>query len=224
MLFCESVRHLNICDGLSCINCTIFIFFFLTFCTEVIQVEKCSANKRVEIVSRADWNARPSKVVLPSLSKPVSMVFIHHTAGPSCTTKDECIKRVKQIQNFHMDDRSFSDIGYNYLVGEDGRGYEGRGLDKVGAHTYHYNDKAIAISVMGNYSKRTPTAEALRAIKAIINCAINAGVVASNYKLYGHRDAGCTGCPGDKLYEEIKTWPKYSTFRIQKYCNTKPVN
>ena len=187
----------------------------------MIENEKCSA---IERVSRADWNARPSKVVLSSLSKPVSMVFIHHTTGSSCTTKDACIQKAKQHQNFHMDDpdRLYSDIGYNYLVGEDGRGYEGRGLDKQGAHTYGYNSKAIAISVIGDYSLRKPNAAALRAIKAIINCAIDEGVVASNYRLYGHRDAGCTECPGDKLYEEIQTWPKYSTNLIQKYCDRKP--
>ena len=32
------------------------------------------------------------------------------------------------------------DIGYNYLVGEDGQAYEGRGWNKEGAHTYGYND------------------------------------------------------------------------------------
>ena len=84
----------------------------------------------IERVSRADWNARPSKAGLPGLSKSVSMVFIHQTTESSCITKDTCIQKVKQLQNSYMDDRSFSDIGYNYLVGEDGRGYEGRGLDR----------------------------------------------------------------------------------------------
>lgn len=31
------------------------------------------------------------------------------------------------------------DIGYSFMVGEDGNVYEGRGWDQVGAHTYGYN-------------------------------------------------------------------------------------
>ena len=33
---------------------------------------------------------------------------------------------MKGIQNYHMDSRGWSDIGYNFLVGEDGRIYEVR--------------------------------------------------------------------------------------------------
>ena len=39
----------------------------------------------------------------------------------------------------------------SFLVGEDGNGYEGRGWDKVGAHTPGFNDRGIAISVIGSF-------------------------------------------------------------------------
>lgn len=64
------------------------------------------------------------------------------------------------------------DIGYNWLVGEDGRAYEGRGWDKIGAHTYGYNDVAVAVSVIGDFTSRVPNAAAQSALVNIFNCAI----------------------------------------------------
>ena len=40
------------------------------------------------------------------------------------------------------------DIGYSFIVGEDGNVYEGRGWDMVGAHTKGYNSRGLG---MGNY-------------------------------------------------------------------------
>ena len=35
------------------------------------------------------------------------------------------------------------------------------------------------------------------------------GKLSRFYTLHGHRDAGATRCPGDALYNEIRTWPRY---------------
>lgn len=40
----------------------------------------------------------------------------------------------------------WADIGYNFLVGEDGNVYEGRGWTQVGAQTLNYNSKSIGIN------------------------------------------------------------------------------
>ena len=44
------------------------------------------------------------------------------------------------------------DIGYSFLIGEDGNVYEGRGWDVVGAHTKGYNDVGLAFSILGNFT------------------------------------------------------------------------
>ena len=64
------------------------------------------------------------------------------------------------------------DIGYNYLVGEDGRAYEGRGWDTEGAHTYGYNDVAVAVSCIGDFTSRVPNDPAQMAIRNTFDCAI----------------------------------------------------
>lgn len=39
--------------------------------------------------------------------------------------------------------KDWPDIGFNYIVGEDGNIYEGRGWDEVGAHTKGHNYDVI---------------------------------------------------------------------------------
>jgi len=51
-----------------------------------------------------------------------------------------------------MDDRGWWDIGYNFLIGEDGNAYEGRGWDYVGAHAPGYNTQSIGICILGHFS------------------------------------------------------------------------
>lgn len=109
-----------------------------------------------------------------------------------------------------MDTNGWSDIGYSFLVGEDGNVYEGRGWSNVGAHTFGQNSVAFAASMIGSFTSRLPNAQALAAVKGLIACGVQLGKITSDYRLYGHRDAGQTSCPGDALYNEIRTWPHYS--------------
>jgi len=160
------------------------------------------------IVNRSGWGARAAKSKT-TMATPVQYVVIHHTTGATCTTQAACITKMKGFQNYHMDTNAWADIGYNFLVGEDGNVYEGRGWTQVGAHTVGYNSKSIGISVIGDYSSRTPTAAAINAAKALIKCGVSKGYIKSGYTLRGHRDLDSTACPGNSFYAEIKKWGNY---------------
>ncbi|XP_022286899.2 peptidoglycan-recognition protein SC2-like [Crassostrea virginica] len=163
----------------------------------------------VKIYARDSWGAREPKQ-FQLFQKPASLFFIHHTAGHSCHDFDTCVTALKGIQNFHMDTRGWDDIGYSFLVGQDGQIYEGRGWDHVGAHTLHYNTRGYAASFMGNYMTHPPNNASLNAAKKLIEYGVSKGFVSSTYHLYGHRDVSATACPGDALYPIIQTWPHYS--------------
>ena len=62
----------------------------------------------------------------------------------------------------------------------------------------------------GNFMEHLPTAAQMNATQALIQCGVQLGKISPNYQMMGHRDTKNTLCPGDKLYEEIKTWPHYS--------------
>lgn len=164
------------------------------------------------IVSRAEWGARqPTSTT--RIAKPVPRVFIHHTAGDTCTTQAQCISVVKSIQNYHMNSKGWADIGYNFLVGQDGNVYEGRGWNNVGAHAadarVNHNYGSIGISVIGTFNTIAPNAAALNAVKQLIACGVSNGGLSGAYTLHGHRDGGCTECPGQAFYNIIRTWPRY---------------
>jgi peptidoglycan recognition protein len=144
------------------------------------------------------------------MTTPVTYAVIHHSAGNTCTTKSTCISYVRGIQNLHMDTNGWGDIGYNFLVGEDGNIYEGRGWKIKGAHCPTYNSNSIGICVMGDYRTRVPNSLAQNAVKALIQCGKEKGILKSTYTLKGHRDGCSTECPGQSFYNLIRTWPNYA--------------
>jgi len=160
------------------------------------------------IVSRAEWGARaPTSITY--ISHPIPRYFVHHSAGGSCTTQTACMSTVRGIQNYHMNSNGWADIGYNFLVGEDGNAYEGRGWDRVGAHSPNYNSNALGVCVMGTFMTVNPNNAALTVTQQLISCGVNLRKLSATYSLHGHRDGTCTSCPGDRLYATIKTWPRY---------------
>ena len=67
------------------------------------------------IISRAEWGALPPKKRTP-LSTPVKYAVVHHSDTPQCTTKSACIRRIKNIQNYHMKTRGKSrNISVDYF-------------------------------------------------------------------------------------------------------------
>ncbi|XP_072180849.1 peptidoglycan-recognition protein SC2-like [Diadema setosum] len=162
-----------------------------------------------DIVSRSLWGARPPKA-RQDMATPVPFVVLHHTLTYACFTLQDCSKLMRSIQNFHMDDRGWNDIAYSFLVGEDGRVYEGRGWDTVGAHAPWYNFRSIGISIMGNFTAKLPNKKAISAVQSLISCAIDKNKLNANYTLYGHRQATPDRtCPGEALFKEMQSWPHW---------------
>ncbi|XP_041367447.1 peptidoglycan recognition protein 1-like [Gigantopelta aegis] len=161
------------------------------------------------IISRSEWGARSPKST-HRFHGPAKYAFIHHGESGSCHTQTECSKIVRAYQNYHMDNRGWNDIGYSFLIGEDGNVYEGRGWTHVGSHTQHYNSVGFGFCMVGNFMNRVPNAAALAAVKSIIACGVQHGHLSTGYILKGHRDVGTTDCPGNSLYHLIRSWPHYS--------------
>lgn len=84
------------------------------------------------IIARADWDPQPlhprGVTRYPKLSgQYLRWIVIHHTAtwsalGPAF------------VREIHVDWRGWADIGYHYIIGEDGSIYAGRDLHLMGAH------------------------------------------------------------------------------------------
>lgn len=84
----------------------------------------------------------------------VDKVVIHHTADSIQEDRsDEEV--IRAIYAFHAITRGWGDIGYNFLIGQTGKIYEGRagGDYVVGAHAAYNNVGSVGISVLGDYQK-----------------------------------------------------------------------
>ncbi|XP_043477876.1 peptidoglycan-recognition protein LC-like isoform X2 [Leptopilina heterotoma] len=86
---------------------------------------------RVKIISRHEWLASPPAIPLDKLIPPVKYVIISHSAMNYCHDQAQCVHQVRYIQIFHMTSKNWADIAYNFLVGGDGNGYEGRGWNFI---------------------------------------------------------------------------------------------
>ncbi|KAK7881990.1 hypothetical protein WMY93_028164 [Mugilogobius chulae] len=156
----------------------------------------------VNVVSRAQWGALTPHHK-DNLKSPAKRVIIHHTAMKNCKTRTESIKELRIIQKLHMQNRHFDDIGYNFLVGEDGIVYEGRGWGVMGAHTKGNNHDSLGVAFMGNFNNESPSSEALTSVKQLLKAGVTQGFLVPEFLLFGHRDMGDTACPGAKLYTAL---------------------
>ncbi|XP_028926792.1 peptidoglycan recognition protein 1-like [Ornithorhynchus anatinus] len=163
-----------------------------------------------QIVSRVQWKASRSGC-LKTLRKPVDTAVVHHTESAACTSSVSCRRQVKVIQDFHQGpSKKWCDIGYNFLIGEDGQVYEGRGWRTVGAHAGPgWNGRSLGIAFLGSFKSRVPNAKAQAALKSLLSCAVQRGSLGSDYVLKGHRDVVATSCPGQALYDVIRHWPHF---------------
>jgi hypothetical protein len=142
------------------------------------------------IVPRSGWGADESlrfdnsgAETWPSEYSPMQKAIVHHTAGrngdPNPAATVRAIYWAKSIS------RGFGDIGYNFLIDEQGRIYEGRhsrdyasgetptGEDLAGnvirgGHARNYNDGTVGIAFLGNFQNRQPTTAARVALERFL--------------------------------------------------------
>ncbi|XP_041970834.1 peptidoglycan recognition protein-like [Aricia agestis] len=184
---------------MKCMFCVFLVIF--AFCRYVYA--ECPV-----IVSKDEWDGlTPSHVEY--LKRPVDLVIIQHTVTGTCNTDDACERIARSIQTYQMDQLNYWDLGMNFLIGGNGKVYEGSGWLHVGAHTYGYNRDSIGISFIGNFNDDTPTVKMLEAAQNLLQCGVDGGHLSPKYRLVGHKQLIATESPGQKLYREIRRWPNF---------------
>ena len=79
----------------------------------------------------------------------VDEIILHCTATPE--GEDYTVEQIRQM---HLA-RGFSDIGYHFLIGRDGKVHAGRPTAIAGAHCKGHNTRSIGISIVGGCPPRT---------------------------------------------------------------------
>ena len=158
-------------------------------------------------------------------SKNVNAIVVHHTHTEYEDTQDG----LERVQKFHSLSREWWDIGYNFIIGYDGKIYEARKWwdYAVWAHSTWNNYSTMGVAVMWSYQSDGINAAQYTSLKDLIwylswrygidlnkerayhaNCSGSAcdSFPLETYthgSLVWHRDTGHTTCPWDKLYEQI---------------------
>ncbi|MFZ4515475.1 MAG: N-acetylmuramoyl-L-alanine amidase, partial [Acidimicrobiia bacterium] len=184
------------------------------------------------IVSRAEWGADESLRAPDAdfdFDATVSKLVIHHTVTPNNAASDAAV--VRSIFNYHTSIGYF-DIAYNFLIGRNGRLYEGRwarnypdGVPHIGenatsknvraAHSSSTNTQTIGVALLGDYRTDFPTDAQIETLATFLawKCArwgleVPASVPYLDGRVFptisAHRNVTATSCPGDTLYGQME--------------------
>lgn len=142
------------------------------------------------VLSRAQWGADESlrfdangKEKFPPAFYPTKKLIVHHTAGAN--DDPDPAATIRSIYYYHAVTQNWGDIGYNFLVDESGRVYEGRysrsypagtypsgdnaaGEGVTGAHTGGWNSGTVGVALLGTLTSRDATPAARDALTSFL--------------------------------------------------------
>ncbi|MBI5239828.1 MAG: N-acetylmuramoyl-L-alanine amidase [Elusimicrobia bacterium] len=151
---------------------------------------------------RSEWC--PEKLGDIPVDMPKQRIVVHHTAFP-VTDKvkrlrgkkswQAAIAHARQVQHLHRHIRGWQYAGYHYMIDWEGRIFEGRPLDRLGAHVENNNTGSIGVVLMGDFSKQTPTKKQLASLKGLLAWLRRFFDIPAD-KVHGHYRMKHTVCPG----------------------------
>ncbi|XP_004929948.1 peptidoglycan-recognition protein 2 isoform X1 [Bombyx mori] len=144
---------------------------------------------------------------------PIRLVIVQHTVSPECDTFQTCASQMRILQSNVLNNLE-DDIPYNFLIGNDGRVYEGRGWGLVGAHTYHYNRCSLGIGFLGDYREELDphtrvTDLQIARTKILLEDGVKRGFLHPKYYINGACDFQSTASPGSNLYKALKSFEHF---------------
>lgn len=122
----------------------------------------------------------------------IRKIVVHHTGSRVLGRWDS--RTLVKIRHLL---RGYEDIGYHYLIGTDGKVYEGRNEQLDGAHAYGHNSDSIGIALIGNFERDFLKDEQEKGLINLISDKCRYHQLKPN-EIYGHREleGADTVCPG----------------------------
>jgi len=160
------------------------------------------------IVSRSTWGAAATRCTSADARK--TRLAVHHTVSGSADPQ----RQMRGIQRFHMDTRGWCDVGYHFLIGQDGRVYEGRPVQLLGSHVGGNNTGNIGISYIGCFhtsgcsglGSSSPTDASIRIsgkLMGTLSRLYGITLDTTHVKGHGQHSGASTSCPGDHVRSRI---------------------
>ncbi|MDF1656055.1 MAG: peptidoglycan recognition family protein [Verrucomicrobiales bacterium] len=178
--------------------------FFLLLCFLVVALIADGSEKDgLAPIPQAVWSKEGTQPVPERMgrhSEGITSVVIHHTQSPNEIAAFQRARLVN-VQRYHIVEREWGDVAYHYLIGSDGRIFEGRDAEFQGDSGTSYDlDGRLLICVLGDFTKELPSEEALNSlIEWTARSLKKNGLTGKD--LVTHRMVAATDCPGDRLQE-----------------------
>ncbi|KAG5680994.1 hypothetical protein PVAND_010468 [Polypedilum vanderplanki] len=126
-----------------------FLFFALLVLVLAIKFDNSVNEVNVnypydlKIIKRNEWKAVKPSAQPKLLNTPVNIILFDCTGMHECYNERDCSEIVRKIQHEHMTVKGFPDIGYNFIIGNNGLVYEGTGWNIRGSYAH---DDTLLIS------------------------------------------------------------------------------
>jgi len=160
----------------------------------------------------------------------VKNIIVHHSATSNDLT--DYTNVIRNIYLYHTEGNGWSDIGYNYVIAQDGTIFKGRdpGIyeqdNVMGAHFCSSNSGTMGICILGNYMDTSPTSESLNYLEDLLSWkaakdTLNPyGICGHPLNpdlniIAGHREGCSTLCPGDSLYYMLDSIRKETAGKLE---------
>ena len=120
----------------------------------------------------------------------ITKLIVHHSASPRHFT-------VEDVREWHLA-KGWSDIGYHWVIEEDGSIQLGRNAGRIGAHCRKHNATSVGVCVMGNNCE--PGQEWLPVqVEGLKELIYSVSLVIPGIATMGHGQLAATACPGVDL-------------------------
>jgi hypothetical protein len=132
------------------------------------------------VITRRQWGADESlRSGTPEFAA-ITKLITHHTVTQN--NDPDPAATVRAIYAYHTQSNGWNDIGYNFLIDESGRIYEGRyardyganevptgedlsGNGVIGAHALNANTGSVGVALLGTFTSQQPTPAAVNALE-----------------------------------------------------------
>jgi peptidoglycan recognition protein len=155
----------------------------------------------MKVITRSSWGgpAAPFGEVMRSSATSVTVHHPYPHELPIGATAAQEMNEVRAIHRFH--DTRWLGIGYNFIITQNGRVYEGRGWGRVGAHagTEQGNQTSIGVAFLIDGNKAVPSAMAQIAFDELRAQGVADAHLTPDHTIKLHRDWKQTQCPGTAL-------------------------
>jgi peptidoglycan recognition protein len=160
----------------------------------------------IAIVSRSTWGG-PIHAPGAAYGQPMVAVTVHHTLSPALPiTASEAQERaaVLGIHRDHVNRQRWAGIGYNFVIFQSGRVYEGRGWGRIGAHAGSAaGNRTLGVVFAINGETTTPSPAALRSLATLRDAGVRLGHLTRGHATKLHSDWKATICPGRRVVEAL---------------------